>query len=430
MSGYGSCDGIVLVRAMAGSCHGQRWFVLRDDSGSCAAASSATGWRWATESIPPPPEMCAGSSNGWFVRRAALVRATRCRWFVRSCFAGDRMTMGDRIDPPSASNVGFQKGSMKGERMAKRSTLGSIMRKRLSDITNLPSSQPKILNLSHEEKPSQAPPSTEDVINQLIREKMTLMKLIEERKYPSTVSSGKMDMNCANTGSQVSEVSKEEEKVAAECLPNANDNDKPCTRNRRRATSSKSMGPSTTHRQAAEKEKIENKRRCLRRQSARFHFQSQEREPAENLFEIEDTKLLDTLPPNDPMHEDFSTPAGSSSVANKETCSVRSETQVSKRSSIGRPLRRAAEKVQSYKEVPLNEIKDTKLQDTLPPNDPMQEDVSTPAGSSVPNKETCSSRNETQVSQRSSMGRPLRRAAEKVQSYKEVPLNIKMRRKE
>ncbi|KAK3205904.1 hypothetical protein Dsin_019950 [Dipteronia sinensis] len=387
---------------------------------------------------------------------------------------------------------------MKGERMAKRTTLGSIMRKRLSDITNLPTLQPKILNLSHEEKPSQAPPSTEDVINQLIKEKMTLMKLVEERnkiielsgnelrdlrinfqklqmqnwnlaqsnsqflaelnfgreklkalqhelvckdallKAKNTEKEGKMEMNCANTGSQGSEgkkemkcentgsqVSKEEEKAAAECLPNANDNDKPCTRNRRRATSSKSMGPSTTHRQAAEKEKVENKRRCLRRQSARF--QSQEREPAENLFEIEDTKLLDTLPPNDPVHEDFSTPAGSS-FANKETCSTRSETQVSKRSSMGRPLRRAAEKVQSYKEVPLNEIKDTKLQDTLPPNDPMQEDVSTPAGSSVPNKETCSSINETQVSQRSSMGRPLRRAAEKVQSYKEVPLNIKMRR--
>lgn len=29
---------------------------------------------------------------------------------------------------------------------------------------------------------------------------------------------------------------------------------------------------------------------------------------------------------------------------------------------------------------------------------------------------------------RSSVGRPLRRAAEKVQSYKELPLNVKMRR--
>lgn len=35
---------------------------------------------------------------------------------------------------------------------------------------------------------------------------------------------------------------------------------------------------------------------------------------------------------------------------------------------------------------------------------------------------------ENQPHPRSLVGRPLRRAAEKVQSYKEVPLNVKMRR--
>lgn len=37
---------------------------------------------------------------------------------------------------------------------------------------------------------------------------------------------------------------------------------------------------------------------------------------------------------------------------------------------------------------------------------------------------------EGQELRRSSVGRPLRRAAVKVQSYKEIPLNIKMRRME
>lgn len=37
-------------------------------------------------------------------------------------------------------------------------------------------------------------------------------------------------------------------------------------------------------------------------------------------------------------------------------------------------------------------------------------------------------RSQVQESRRSSVARPLRRAAEKVQSYKEIPLNIKMRR--
>lgn len=74
------------------------------------------------------------------------------------------------------------------------------------------------------------------------------------------------------------------------------------------------------------------------------------------------------------------------------------------------------------------EIEDTKLPDTLPPGDPMHEDVSSPASSSIKNnKETCTSKDRTL---RPSIGRPSRRAAVKVQSYKEVPLNVKMRRSE
>ncbi|XP_031260218.1 shugoshin-1-like [Pistacia vera] len=294
---------------------------------------------------------------------------------------------------------------MKGERMAKRSTFGSIVRKRLSDITNSQShSQPKAL--THEDKPSQVSPATEDLISKLIKEKMTLMKLIDERNKIIELSGNelqnlkinlqklqlqnwnlaqsnsqmqaelnlgrektkalqhellckeallkaknmekevKTDLNCANTGFQ------EGEDVAGECLPKANDDDKPCSRNRRRAARSKSMGPSTTHRIVGDKEKIENKRRCLRRQSARF--KSLERGPTENLFEIEDTKLPATQPLDDPMQEDGFTQVGSSTATTEETCGLRNKVQVPQRSSIGRPLRRAAEKVQSYKEVPLN----------------------------------------------------------------------------
>ncbi|KAJ4725017.1 putative Shugoshin-1 [Melia azedarach] len=261
---------------------------------------------------------------------------------------------------------------MKGERMAKRSTLGSIMRKRLSDITN---SQPQPKALNHEEKPSQVSSSSEDIVKQLIMEKVTLMKLVEERnkiielsgnelqnlrinlqklqlqnwnlaqsnsqmlaelnlgreklkalqhelvckdallKAKNKEKEGKTDTNCANNGSQV------EEKVIEECLLKANEKDKSCDRNRRRGARSKSMGPSTTRQQVAEKENVENKRRCLRRRSCK---------------------------------EDGSLQAGSSNTTNEETCSSRNEAQPSQRSSMGRPLRKAAEKVQSYKEVPVN----------------------------------------------------------------------------
>ncbi|XP_037492866.1 shugoshin-1-like [Jatropha curcas] len=116
---------------------------------------------------------------------------------------------------------------------------------------------------------------------------------------------------------------------------------KTINRIRRRTARSQSIGPSTTSRQGIEKEKLENKRRCLRRQSARF--KSQEREPKENLFEIEDLKFSISQSVDNPIQED--------GLKEETLCELRNEAP---RSSFGRPVRRAAEKVQSYKELPLN----------------------------------------------------------------------------
>lgn len=82
-------------------------------------------------------------------------------------------------------------------------------------------------------------------------------------------------------------------------------------------------------------------RRCVRRQSARFS--SHEHEPKEeNLFEIEDLK----------MHDDGST---TKSVEQKDgKIGSKPEPRESHRMSFGRPSRRAAEKIHSYKETPLN----------------------------------------------------------------------------
>ncbi len=78
----------------------------------------------------------------------------------------------------------------------------------------------------------------------------------------------------------------------------------------------------------------------MRRQSARF--KSHEREATENLFEIE----VDKFPA---MHEEEPVPLNSSIKKVEEE----GEICMPLRSSIGRPLRKAAEKVQSYKEPPL-----------------------------------------------------------------------------
>lgn len=83
-------------------------------------------------------------------------------------------------------------------------------------------------------------------------------------------------------------------------------------------------------------------RRRLRRQSARFISQT------ENLFEIEDGKLPVSCKPDSPMHSSGPTPLISSTrkEGEEDNCAPR-------RSSVGRPLRKAAEKVKSYKEVPI-----------------------------------------------------------------------------
>ncbi|XP_038694567.1 shugoshin-1-like isoform X3 [Tripterygium wilfordii] len=139
----------------------------------------------------------------------------------------------------------------------------------------------------------------------------------------------------------------EQERGTKEHLHKANDEVKPCNRSSRRNGRGQSMGSSTTR----GKENIPNKRHCLRRQSARL--KSQEREPSENLFEIEDVKFSVTRSVDDPKHEDGLTPMVSS--AKKEAASDSgTEMHVPRRSSTGRPMRAAVGMVQSYKEVPRN----------------------------------------------------------------------------
>lgn len=86
-------------------------------------------------------------------------------------------------------------------------------------------------------------------------------------------------------------------------------------------------------------------RRRLRRQSASSRMLQQQQEPVEDLFELEDITKQIVDDPNAPLH---------SCSANAEKDGSGVVGQASNRTSIGRPLRKAAEKVQSYKEIPIN----------------------------------------------------------------------------
>ncbi|KAG4988959.1 hypothetical protein JHK85_031942 [Glycine max] len=97
----------------------------------------------------------------------------------------------------------------------------------------------------------------------------------------------------------------------------------------------KSTGSSTASKNT-NKDKVKDNRRRLRRHSTTF--KTHEHEPLENLFELEDATYLVTQSPTS------KTERGKSSASRNEAT----------RCSFERPLRRAVQKVHSYKEIPVN----------------------------------------------------------------------------
>ncbi|PSR92987.1 Futsch light chain LC(f) like [Actinidia chinensis var. chinensis] len=204
--------------------------------------------------------------------------------------------------------------------------------------------------------------------------------------------------------------------------------------NTKRKKQSKSLGPSTL-KQVQLKEKNENKRVCSRRQSARF--KSEDPEPTEDVFGIDDAKSKEKRenkrvctrrqsarfkseevePTEDPFEIDDVKLKGKNE--NKSVC-----------------LRRQSARFKSEELEPTEDV--FEIDDAQFPVCPlhdgqMQEDGSISMSSSVKNddKEGSSAlSDEVQQLRRSSIGRPLRLASKKVQSYKETPLNIKLRRTE
>ncbi|XP_020537758.1 SHUGOSHIN 2 isoform X2 [Jatropha curcas] len=108
-------------------------------------------------------------------------------------------------------------------------------------------------------------------------------------------------------------------------------------------------GPSTVEPLQTERE-VDSKRLCLRRQSARLKCREQIQEPAIDLVLKDDAKFSVS-----PLHECGPTASLSSLKVESEAVPTApgSEAQELGRPSI-RPKRQAAEKIQTYKEIPLN----------------------------------------------------------------------------
>lgn len=295
----------------------------------------------------------------------------------------------------------------KVEKTAKGS-FGSVARKRLGDISNLPQ---QTKPLSQVDKELLVSNTTKEYIEQLQKENMALMKLLVDRNKIIELSgielqklrvnlqklqqqnsqlaqansqmlvelnSGKdrlkalhHELGCKNgllkaRGLELEEKAKIrtskkldnqvrtcKSEEARESLEADRAENKPRNTNKIGKQQSKSLGPPSV-KQVLLRDKTESNSVGLRRKSARF--KSEEPESPEDVFEIDDAKFPACSLHDDQMQED-----GSPSMCllvkkiDKEVNSDSSdETLVLQRSSIGRPSRLAAKKVQSYKETPLN----------------------------------------------------------------------------
>ncbi|XP_044507716.1 SHUGOSHIN 2-like isoform X2 [Mangifera indica] len=338
------------------------------------------------------------------------------------------------------------------KKMAKGSNVGSVPRKRLADISNM--QQPT--RLSNEgAKPQQTGfLAAQAYIDQLHKENMTLMKILAERNklielngielqkrrinlqkaqqqnlqlakanssilaFPlimQELNSGKdrlrllqHELGCVNALHKARNFVLEDKANILTCHTSGNQigadkhdegsksdeqDKKPCNTNRRRQSKNKFSGSSTVN---SVQDKVDNKRLCLRRQSARF--KSEEADPSEGRFNREE-------------------PAPEPEMALELTQNRRQSARI--KSVASKPTKNIFE-IDDAKS-PVSPLSGKLLHES----DPTSSDLSVPKehqeGNSAQN-------DQSQETRRRSSGRPLRQAVEKVQSYKEIPLKVKMRR--
>ncbi|XP_034929371.1 uncharacterized protein [Populus alba] len=356
-----------------------------------------------------------------------------------------------------SENINVAGNKIKGEKLGKGSMIGIAPRGTLADISNFPVSRKTLAEVSslsqrNQDGKSQSVLVGKDYIEKLQREIMTLTKIVVDRNKIIELSAIELqklrigfqqlqqqNQQLAQTNSQMLaelnagkdklkvfqhelgcknglldainlELKEKAKKVrcrikrnevetikgdGAAQLSQPEEENKPCNPNRKRQSNVQSL--ETRPVQPQTKENADKKSVCLRRQSARFKsgeeeptennvdtkrfkseeqlneknddkkricrrkqsirikFEAQIEEPTEDLCQTDDAKFHVPAIHGDPVHESCPTLSAPSVKIESETgnSALRFETQEPRRTSL-RPSRRAAEKVQSYKEIPLN----------------------------------------------------------------------------
>ncbi|KAJ6909266.1 SHUGOSHIN 1-like isoform X3 [Populus alba x Populus x berolinensis] len=374
-----------------------------------------------------------------------------------------------------AGNWDVSGNKIKGEKLGKGSMIGIAPRGTLADISNFPVSRKTLAEVSslsqrNQDGKSQSVLVGKDYIEKLQREIMTLTKIVVDRNKIIELSAIELqklrigfqqlqqqNQQLAQTNSQMLaelnagkdklkvfqhelgcknglldainlELKEKAKKVrcrikrnevetikgdGAAQLSQPEEENKPCNPNRKRQSNVQSL--ETRPVQPQTKENADKKSVCLRRQSARF--KSGEEEPTENNV---DTK---------------SSP--DSFCLGRHSARFKSEEQLNEKNDDKKRICRRKQSIRIKFEAQIEEptedlcqTDDAKFHVPAIHGDPVHESCPTLSAPSVKiESETGNSalKFETQEPRRTSL-RPSRRAAEKVQSYKEIPLNVKMRR--
>lgn len=375
------------------------------------------------------------------------------------------------------NRIGISDNKAKGEKRAKGSKIGSPPRKRLAEISNM-QQLPKPSN--QEAKPQQTfSVVTSDYIDKLHKENMTLMKVLTDRnkiielsgielqklrinlqkvqqqnvllaqansQMLAELNSGKdklkalqHELGCKNGMLKARKFVLESKATTVTCVTSENqvgadkqdeagkfieaqevDNKRSNTRRRGRPSKNKSLDSSTVKPVQA-KEKIDNKRPCLRRRSARFNSEGAESTEERLCLRRQSARI----------ESEEAGPTQERLSLRKKSASFQYEEPEQTEKRVVRTRRQSA-RFKSEEPKDLFGIDEAKFP-ASPPCDELVHDNGVKSSNSSVKREqeegNVAVEDETQGTTRYS-GRPSRQAAVKVQSYKEIPLNVKMRRKE
>ncbi|XP_071930256.1 uncharacterized protein [Coffea arabica] len=322
----------------------------------------------------------------------------------------------------------FATGAQHKIQKATKAPSGNTSRKMLADISNLPQQNKTLIQDGNSQV---VPITTKEYVDQLQKENMALMKIVAERNKLIEV-----------TGIELQKLKVNMQKMQIQNLQLAQSNsqmlmDLNSGKDRLKALQHELgclNGVLKAKNVEVQKLKVQVRKReivddevhkqdsvtCTRRKSARF--EREELKPDERLFDMEDVTVSVCQPTQDSLQENVSTAAFNdvhgNEVETKRPCA-----------------RRQSARFKCEKPKPSDDIsdrKDAEISSCLLRDDKMEEEgLNSTSSFKNEEKEGISAPVfDAQGSRRSSMNRPLRQAAKKVQTYKEIPVNIKMRRSE